>query len=135
MNTQYHKPTIKPARIQLSRKKGFNLQRVSNAVNGLEAVNVARPTIWGNPWHVGTFGHAQAVALYQTWIDGTVTDQDLRNGYGQDSQHVAEFLIERRKRLQKEMHKLTGKNLACWCPQGTPCHADVLIKLANEVEQ
>ena len=27
---------------------------------------------------------------------------------------------------------LRGKNLACWCPLDQPCHADVLLKLANK---
>ena len=27
---------------------------------------------------------------------------------------------------------LRGKNLACWCKPGTACHADVLLRLANE---
>lgn len=26
---------------------------------------------------------------------------------------------------------LRGKNLACWCPLDGPCHADVLLELAN----
>jgi hypothetical protein len=26
---------------------------------------------------------------------------------------------------------LRGKNLACWCPLDQPCHADVLLELAN----
>ena len=26
---------------------------------------------------------------------------------------------------------LRGKNLACWCPPGTACHADVLLEIAN----
>lgn len=29
--------------------------------------------------------------------------------------------------------KLTGKDLACWCPLDKSCHADVLLELANEV--
>ena len=28
-------------------------------------------------------------------------------------------------------HHLAGKNLACWCPLDQPCHADVLLKIAN----
>ena len=28
--------------------------------------------------------------------------------------------------------ELRGKNLACWCPDGGPCHADVLLEIANE---
>lgn len=26
---------------------------------------------------------------------------------------------------------LAGKDLACWCPLDRPCHADVLLELAN----
>jgi hypothetical protein len=29
---------------------------------------------------------------------------------------------------------LRGKNLACWCPLDKPCHADVLLELANTPE-
>lgn len=29
------------------------------------------------------------------------------------------------------VHELRGKNLACWCPLDQPCHADVLLELAN----
>ncbi|MDX0178660.1 DUF4326 domain-containing protein [Sinorhizobium meliloti] len=28
-------------------------------------------------------------------------------------------------------HELRGKNLACWCRPGAPCHADVLLQVAN----
>jgi hypothetical protein len=27
---------------------------------------------------------------------------------------------------------LANKNLACWCKPGEPCHADVLLELANQ---
>jgi hypothetical protein len=27
--------------------------------------------------------------------------------------------------------ELAGKNLACWCKEGAPCHADVLLDMAN----
>lgn len=27
---------------------------------------------------------------------------------------------------------LRGKNLACWCSLDRPCHADVLLRLAND---
>ena len=27
--------------------------------------------------------------------------------------------------------ELAGKDLACWCPLSSPCHADVLLELAN----
>jgi len=27
--------------------------------------------------------------------------------------------------------ELRGKNLMCWCEIGAPCHADVLLEIAN----
>lgn len=33
--------------------------------------------------------------------------------------------------LQADADSLRGKNLACWCPLDQPCHADVLLELAN----
>jgi hypothetical protein len=31
-----------------------------------------------------------------------------------------------------ELHKLKGKNLACFCPLDKPCHADTLLRTVNE---
>ena len=28
--------------------------------------------------------------------------------------------------------ELRGKNLACFCPLDRPCHADILLELAND---
>lgn len=30
------------------------------------------------------------------------------------------------------LEPLRGKNLACWCPLDQPCHADILLELANQ---
>jgi hypothetical protein len=30
------------------------------------------------------------------------------------------------------LHELRGKNLACWCKLDEACHADVLLRLANQ---
>ena len=32
---------------------------------------------------------------------------------------------------EKIRAELAGKDLACWCPLDQPCHADVLLELAN----
>lgn len=32
---------------------------------------------------------------------------------------------------EEDFRALRGKNLACWCKPGAPCHADVLLELAN----
>lgn len=112
----------KPVRLQLSRKKGFDLQTTSRALNGLPAVNVARPTKYGNPFVVGADGNREdCVRLYKFMVAGyfCVTCKP----------EIAEQR-EYRKRLQRNLRHLKGRNLACWC-RGEPCHASVLLELAN----
>ncbi len=134
----------RPVRLQLSRKKGFDLQAHSRAVNGLPAAVVARPTKWGNPWpvdHEGTAVHclsiglegddatdraAAAVDLYRRWVEGY-------DG-GKVNELVALLLAKPACKAPAIRHirrDLVGHNLACWCALGEPCHADVLLRLAN----
>lgn len=109
-----------PTRIKLSRKKGFNLQAHSQSRNGLEAVNVARPSKWGNPFKVGQDGDAKECVkkfhdLYNPY----------RHGGAIDDYFISIANIED---ITRDLH---GKNLACWCDLDAPCHADILMLLAN----
>lgn len=125
----------RPARIQLSRRAGFNLQEASRAINGLPAVNCARPGRWGNRYTV-----------IPSWYHGGYPDLGLpafkvatkaearREGariavemYRQDLLAAAAAWQSTRDALEE----LRGKNLACWCKPGEPCHTDVLMELAN----
>jgi hypothetical protein len=117
---------VKPQRIQLSRKAGFNLQTASKALNGLPARRITRPGRWGNPFTIEetakTYGldeaaaQAKAVGLCGLWLQGKL-DPGLSPGAPPSREDIRA--------------ELKGHNLACWCPPGTPCHADVLIELAN----
>jgi len=40
--------------------------------------------------------------------------------------------IQHDKGLINQILELRGKDLACWCPLDKPCHADVLLRLANK---
>ena len=40
--------------------------------------------------------------------------------------------IAQNEACPKYYEPLRGKNLACWCPLDKPCHADVLLELANQ---
>lgn len=124
-----------PVRLQRSRRKGFNLQAHSLATNGLPAVNVARPSKWGNPfdWQewlddAKSFPRelpyaddrkrwccVQAVDEYENWISGR----------GEPHDPTPPPL--------SEIRGLSRKNLACWCEVGGTwaCHADVLLDLAK----
>lgn len=117
---------MRPQRLQLSRRKGFDLQATSRALNGLPAKRITRPGPWGNPFTIADaairYGldrdaaQAKAVDLCAHWLRGTL-DPDLSPGSPPSRDQIRAALA--------------GHNLACWCRPGTPCHADVLIELAN----
>ncbi len=116
----------KPIRLQLSRRKGFDLRALSESINGREAVHVGRPGPWGNPFVVGKHGDAgYCVDLYKALLAGL-----LRVGADPD----IEALERTRRFVAENVDELRGKNLACWCRPGAPCHADVLIAVANRDE-
>lgn len=96
----------RPIRLRLSRRKGFDLQALSRATNGMEAVKVARPTKWGNRNRVGVHGNAEE-CVREFRLDALVA-------WG-----------------RADLEPLRGKNLACFCALDAPCHADVLLELAN----
>jgi len=83
-------------------------------------VYVGRGTIFGNPFKVTYFrSYEEAVALYTGLLLGKFDKLKLK------------FPTDCKKKILANLHKLKGKNLACWCPLDKPCHADVLIEMAN----
>lgn len=123
---------MKPMRLQLSRRKGFSLQDASHAGNGLPAVNVARPSRYGNPVIQKDFDELQAIyaelgrpPIEGTWQQHAVKCFDAWIGGELPELGAPPTCEEIRRDLQ-------GKNLACWCKPGEPCHADVLLFIAND---
>jgi hypothetical protein len=72
-------------------------------------VVVTRPTKWGNP-HPLALGRPEAVRRYHEDL--------LRGRLGVTVEDV-----------RRELHR---RDLACYCPLDEPCHADVLLAVANE---
>ena len=97
-----------PDRIQRKRTKGW--RKPPNSVI------VTRPRKWGNPYDVDKYGREEAIAKYREGILG----QDLLTQRG-----------KKLARVGKDLSELRGKNLVCWCRLDQPCHADVLLELAN----
>lgn len=64
---------------------------------------VTRPSRWGNPYKVEQYGRTEALNKYKTWLNNQL-------------QENPEFL-----------KPLEGKDLACSCRLGEPCHADILL--------
>jgi hypothetical protein len=112
----------RPKRIQRKRTKGWRMPE--------GAVYVGRPTRWGNPFlpHVAVetdFATNETapqfvVDCFREWLGGTGCDwwQGLESA-------------KRRSAVLTGLHELRGRDLACWCPLDQPCHADVLLQLAN----
>lgn len=139
---------MSPQRIQRKRSKGWRMPE--------GAVYVGRPTKWGNPFavvpepnHPRWAGPRHSVV--QT-PDGRIwmPEQTTKPAFGRS-------LAEQRSKRQaaqlavdlfslhigpmgsyeypdeqwEELGALAGRDFVCWCPEGWPCHADVLLELAN----
>ncbi len=118
-----------PERIQLSRAKGWRMPE--------NTVNVARPGKWGNPFRVGGHflvgdpGAAQVhPAFRMAWCESTNPDPKFTM-IADNAMAVDFFRRLMASGFHKDLSALRGKNLACWCKLHEPCHADVLLKLAN----
>lgn len=70
---------------------------------------VSRPTRWGNP-HPLSLGRPEAVRRFA---------DDLASG------RLGVSVTDVRR-------ELAGRDLACWCPLDEPCHADILLRVANQ---
>lgn len=112
-----------PERIQLSRKKGWRMPP--------NTVSVARPGKFGNPFtvydcidagYIGTQVQLaeRCVGAFRAWLGPHWRE----NWQGEESER-------RRSALLASLADLRGKDLACWCKLDQPCHADVLLELAN----
>ena len=111
---------MSPVRIQRRRTKGWRMP------DG--AVYVGRGTYWGNFWRVGD--------------TITVTGPSIHPPYPENEQYVRELVVTPAIAVALyeavigpdqpyAIQLLGGRDLACWCPTDQPCHADILLKLAN----
>ncbi|HUP08534.1 MAG TPA: DUF4326 domain-containing protein [Caldimonas sp.] len=98
-----------PQRVKLSRAKGWRMPP--------HTLKVDRTTRWGNPYTPAESGSmTEAVQRHARWMRGELPAPDGKPPPTQDEIRAA----------------LGGHNLACWCPLDGPCHADLLLKLAND---
>jgi len=120
-----------PVRIKLSRKSGFKLQQESLKINGLPAVSVARGANrkWENPFIIGEY---VTKAFNKSQKNCLVRDKE-------DAARSFELMLltkDRNYPSKEDIFKhLKGKNLACWCDLGEPCHADKLLEFIAKWER
>lgn len=109
-------PKATPCRIRRKRTKGFKTPD--------NTVYVGRGSKWGNPYFLDN-GLVKLHTTKGIWIEGA----------GDINIVVAMFRQRIEKRISEgdvDISQLRGKNLSCWCGVNDPCHADVLLELANK---
>lgn len=106
-----------PERVQLRRTRGWRMPP--------NTVKVDRSTKWGNPHRPDDWR--------DSWPFGTerFVGEVSRDGWLQDRAVQAFREDVEDGTITLDLTFLRGKNLACWCKPGQPCHADVLLELAN----
>lgn len=103
-----------PHRIQRKRTKGWKMPP--------NTIYVGRGSRWGNPFVVGKDGTTEeCVAKFR----------DMLMPYTHHGENPLEKFCISEANITDAQASLRGKNLACWCPPGQPCHADVLLEIAN----
>ena len=108
-----------PARIQLSRAKGWRKPE--------GALIVSRPSPWGNPWKAEVVQGVGWVCT-DTRSNLIVQARDRRDAHDLAVAHYRTWIAPRAEAARAE---LRGRALCCWCPLDMPCHAAVLIEIAN----
>ena len=125
-----------PVRIQRKRTAGFNLQAASSNPNGV--IYVGRPTRYGNPYYfLGEQYNGLSLALYDETAQGFWTpslvdklpDELVSKIYAAHQAWTRRFQVHPLKQIKAELSRY---DLACWCPLTSPCHADILLRLANK---
>lgn len=125
-----------PQRIQRQRTKGWRMPE--------NTIYVGRGSVWGNPFHVGqthmpaVLPHEVAALRRGCFVEFSVGGRpgiplvsfgeplSLQRVISLYRGHAVEQIGPVRIR-----DELRGRNLACWCSLDQPCHADVLLELAN----
>jgi hypothetical protein len=135
-----------PMRVQRKRTKGWRMPP--------NTVNVTRPGKWGNPFNFSASGNCwnaialgcrgdakgrreAAVKAFEQWVSdprGRVKEWDfgvVMECKGKTLQLGPRATAGIAPSCEEIREALRGKNLACFCPLDQPCHADVLLRIAN----
>jgi len=126
-----------PQRIWHSREKGWKLPP--------NTVKVSRRTKWANPFAQKVKGGEDGQATmtremfsdeYREWLTTPTRQNKTRDGdWVQMSYACWPTLLgvpfEGRPTITEIQEALRGKDLACDCHMSQPCHAEVLLEIAN----
>ena len=112
-----------PGRIQMRRTAGWR--------KPAGAIYCGRPSLFGNPFPVSVHGREKAVELHRRWLEGSMSAEEMKELSAADRLPDAISLVDLRRMVLDRLQELRGHDLACWCRLDQPCHAEVLLELAN----
>lgn len=112
---EYEASDKKPRRVQRKRTKGWKMPP--------NTVYVGRPSKYGNPF----YNRDATPADKRTLTYGFQLHLEEHGGIRRTYKGKETFTSIDEIKLD-----LMGKNLACWCKKDEACHADILLKIANE---
>jgi hypothetical protein len=116
-----------PQRIQRQRTRGWRMP------DG--AIYVGRPSKWGNPFRIGEavrLGEPLWAYIAETVPGGPRGLVSLKPTNAAQVVSLHEAWIIQQPHLMLTTDELADHDLACWCPPHQPCHADVLLRIANQ---
>lgn len=110
-------------RIQRKRTRGWRMPE--------GAVYVGRPSKWGNPYRWTEYARVPL-----DLDDGAVIPPARRRSWAVNDFRAAMdpefgFRVGQYPTAEEIRTELRGRDLVCWCPLDQPCHADVLLEIAN----
>jgi hypothetical protein len=103
-------------------------------------VYVGRPTKWGNPFKTG-LTYRNTSWLECMFLDLPFEQFQVLKMHGITPKNITEVLELYRlhlltqikiRGLECQLGELKGKDLACWCPLSSPCHADILVEMCQK---
>ena len=115
--------TEKPVRVRRSRQRGWKMPP--------NTVYVGRPTKFGNPWSPKNAMHVTMKKGFAHGGNPVESSRPMTVAECVETFKASVLLREFGYGRAEIRAELAGKNLACWCPIGSPCHADVLLEIAN----
>jgi hypothetical protein len=124
----------KPIRVQRKRTKGWKMPPNTVYVG---RAGWDRHSPFANPFRVGGYfkiGRGAGYGGFQ-WLEAHKDYADASFNLIETKEQAVGFYVLYRRLYPfkaETIEPLRGKNLACWCRLDQPCHADVLLELANE---
>jgi len=116
-----------PKRIQMTRQRPW---RAENP----DAVRVDRTTKWGNPVKIVPVRKSGPFDLERDGVGFIGQNTDLEGARRSAAARFRDLVLHHpglAPSAEAIRRELAGRDLACWCPLDQPCHADVLLEIAN----